>query len=106
MLKDRSDVPNIIENAVDSAVSTSGSSSVETAMRQTVKLLGTRPGTRVMLVMSDGETGSYTEGTELWQKLAQDHPVVYTVHTGGHNDPELSTHLMQDWAVAGGGSYQ
>ena len=106
LLADWSDVPYVIENAVDSAVSTSGSSSIETAMLQTVKLLDTRAGTRVMLVMTDGETGSYTEGTDLWQKLGQTHPVVYTVHTGGHNDPALTTHLMQDWAVAGGGSYQ
>ncbi len=72
LLADWSDVPYVIENAVDSAVNTSGSSSVETAMLQAAKLLSTRAGTRVMLVMTDGETGSFTSGTDLWQKLGSD----------------------------------
>ena len=48
----------------------------------------------------------YTEGTDLWQKLGATRPVVFTVHVGGHNDAALTTHLMQDWAAAGGGPYQ
>jgi hypothetical protein len=59
-----------------------------------------------MLVMTDGETGSFTTGTELWQKLGSTRPVVFTVHVGGHDDPAWTTHLMQDWAAAGGGAYQ
>ena len=49
--------------------------------------LGTRHGTRAMLVLTDAETTSYDKDTALWEQLDAARPVVFTVHVGGAGRP-------------------
>jgi hypothetical protein len=69
------------------------------------RALASRPGARAMLVVTDAETMSYHQTSQLWLSLGQVRPTVFTVHVGGGGAPALTTALREDWANAWGGQY-
>lgn len=106
LLPDWSDDRWLLEDAVAGVSSALGSSAAETSMIAAARALALRPGARAMLVVTDAETMSYHQTSQLWQSLAQVRPIVFTVHVGGGGAPALTTNLMQDWANAWGGHYE
>ncbi len=106
LLPDWSDDRWLLEDAVAGVSSALGSSAAETSMIAAARALASRPGARAMLVVTDAETMSYHQTSQLWLSLAQVRPIVFTVHVGGGGAPALTTNLMQDWANAWGGHYE
>ncbi len=100
------DDPYLLEQLVSTAVVVGRSSAAELTMTPAAKALAQRHGSRAMLVLTDAETTSYDENTALWETLDTVRPVIFTIHTGGSGHPDLTTQLMQDWAMSGGGHYQ
>jgi Mg-chelatase subunit ChlD len=105
LLRDWSDDRWLIEDAVAGVPSALGSSAAEESMIGAARALSSRPGARAMLVVTDAETMSYHQTSQLWLSLAQVRPTTFTVHVGGGGAPALTTNLMQDWANAWGGQY-
>jgi hypothetical protein len=101
-----SDQPYILQNAVDRALVTSGSSSAETALIEATTALSARQGARAVLLVTDAETSSYQRSRELWRILASVRPLVFAVHVAAAGEPFQSRAWMQDWAQAAGGVYQ
>jgi hypothetical protein len=106
LLDDWSDDRWLIEDAVAGIAGALGSSAAETSMITAAKALASRPGARALLVVTDAETMSFHQTSQLWQSLAQVRPTVFTVHVGGGGAPSRTTDLMQDWANAWGGHYE
>jgi Mg-chelatase subunit ChlD len=105
LLPDWSDDRWLIEDAVAGIPSALGSSAAEESMMAASRALSMRPGARAMLVVTDAETMSYHQTSQLWHDLEQARPTTFTVHVGGGGAPALTTNLMQDWANAWGGQY-
>ena len=103
---DWADDPFLLEQLVATGVTVGESSEAEATMLPATKALLGRKGTRAMLVLTDAETGSYDQNTDLWDWLEDVRPAIFTVHIGGSGDPGLTTALMQDWALSGFGHYQ
>lgn len=106
LLPDWSDDRWLLEDAVAGVASALGSSAAERSMISGARELASRAGARAMLVVTDAETMSYHQTSQLWSSLAQVRPIVFTVHVGGGGAPALTTSLMQDWAHAWGGHYE
>ena len=100
------DDPFLLEQTVATGITVGESSEAEATMIPAVKSLIARKGTRALLVLTDAETGSYDQNTELWDWLDDARPAIFTVHLGGSGNPDLTTSLMQDWAKSGSGHYQ
>lgn len=84
---------------------TDGDSSVEASVLNALEVLEARQGARAILLVTDGETGSFRDGPRMWQRLARLRPLVYTVHIGGVPGTSDATHLLQDLAGSAGGAY-
>ncbi len=83
-----------------------GSSDAETNLAYVVERLAERDGTRVVLLVTDAESGPTAASTEpLWQALEAVRPRIFTFETssGGSDDTQ---DRMQTWADAGGGVYE
>jgi len=106
LLEDWSDDPFALADAVGRFVSLGGSSSVETALIDAATELSAREGARAILVVTDGETSSFSDNAELWRVLGSVRPLVTAVHVGATYLPDVATAAMQDFARAAGGFYQ
>ena len=106
LLPDWSDDRYLIEDAVAGIFSARGSSAAESSMIAGTRMLALRPGAKAMLVVTDAETMSFNQTSQLWASLAEVRPIVFTVHVGGGGAPVLTTNLMQDWANAWAGHYE
>jgi Mg-chelatase subunit ChlD len=105
LLDDWSDERWLLEDAVASVPGALGSSAAETSIIAAARALASRPGARAMLVVTDAETMSYHQTSQLWLSLEQVRPAIFTVHVGGGGAPAFTTNVMQDWANAWGGHY-
>jgi Mg-chelatase subunit ChlD len=105
-LTDWADDPYLLEQVVSTGITVGDSSEAEATMIPAVKGLLRRKGIRAMLLLTDAETGSYDDNTELWDWLDDVRPSIFTVHIGGSGNPDLTTSLMEDWALSSGGHYQ
>ncbi|MEZ4597813.1 MAG: VWA domain-containing protein [Chloroflexota bacterium] len=74
-------------------------------MLHALELLTARQGARAILLVTDGETSSFTDGPRMWQSLSAQRPLVYAVHIGGTPGTTDSTHLLEDLAASSGGAY-
>ena len=101
-----SDLPYEIQSAINSYVDQTLSSSAETALIDSSKLLANQEGARAILVVTDAETSSFQRSAELWSTLGTVRPIIFSVHIGGNTAPMQSQHFMEDWSAAGGGFYQ
>jgi hypothetical protein len=105
VLPDWSDQPSELRSAVEAALPVGGSS-VERSILAALQKLASREGARAVLLVTDGETGSYGENADMWRGLEALRPLIFSVHIGGGGWPEGSTHLMQGLAASSGGAYQ
>ena len=106
LLPDWSDDVYQLRDAIAAAVFPGGSSAIEAALVQAAGEFTNRPGRHAILVVTDAESSSSDRATDLWQNLEATRPLLFSLHIGGGGAPQLSTHLMQDWAAANGGQYQ
>ncbi len=106
LLDEWTDDAYVLEDAVAGVAAARGSSGAEASMLEALDRLAGRRGTHAMLVVTDAETSTYARMGELWEELADERPIIFTVHVGGGGTPQLSTQLMQDWAWSWGGHYE
>lgn len=106
LLDDWTDDTYLLEDAVAGVASARGSSGSEASILEALDRLTGRRGTHAILVVTDAETSTYGRMGELWAELADERPIIFTVHVGGGGAPQLSTQLMQDWAWSWGGHYE
>lgn len=104
LLEAWSDQPFVLQDAVNRFVSTTSSSSAETALVDALRELALRPGTRAILLITDAETSSFDQSEELWRELARVRPIIHAIQVSSAL-PEAQ-HFMQDWAAVGDGHYQ
>ncbi|GIW04524.1 MAG: hypothetical protein KatS3mg059_1144 [Thermomicrobiales bacterium] len=105
LLPDWSDQPYLLQGALLSYSSRSGSSSAEATLLTATEALAGRPGVKAIVLVTDAETSSYAQTAELWSLLATVQPQIFTVHIGAGLDPAWQQDLMQDWALVAGGYY-
>jgi Mg-chelatase subunit ChlD len=106
LLKEWSDDPYQLQDAVNRYSTYGGSSGAEAALLAATRALAGREGARAVLEVTDAETSSYQNNQELWELLDTVRPMVFSVHVGADSEPRVSKHFMQDWAMAGDGFYQ
>jgi Mg-chelatase subunit ChlD len=104
LLRDWSDDAYQLQAVLEGNIA-DGDSSVEASVLRALEVLAARQGARAILLVTDGETGSFVDGPQMWQGLGRQHPLVFTVHIGGTSGTWDSTHLMQDLAASAGGAY-
>lgn len=106
LLKQWSDQPYQIQSALTGYNNDSSSSSVEETVLNATGDMSTRDGAKAILLVTDGETGSYPLTSQLWPSLAVVQPRIFAVHVGSGGDGGVSRHLMQDLSAAANGYYQ
>lgn len=106
LLDEWTDDAYLLEDAVAGVASARGSSGSEASILEALDRLTGRRGTHAILVVTDAETSTYGRMGELWAELADERPIIFTVHVGGGGAPQLTTQLMQDWAWSWGGHYE
>ncbi len=105
LLDDWSDDPNALQSAVEGQVLGAFSSGVEASVLEAAKRVEQRPGTRAILVMSDGETLSYDMRTAMYESVGTARPLIFSVHVAGSGASVDSSNLMRDLS-SNGGHYQ
>jgi hypothetical protein len=105
LLADWESEPYVLQGAVNDYVLEGGSSAVEPSLVEAAGLLGDRPGTHAILLVTDAESTTRAKDREVWEALAAARPIVYGVHVGSELTPAASRDLMQDWASGPGGRY-
>lgn len=104
LLRDWSDDAWQLQAALEGSIA-DGDSSTEASVLRALEVLEARQGARAILLVTDGETGSFDSGPAMWQGLARQRPLVFAVHIGGSSGTFASTHLLQDIAASAGGVY-
>ncbi len=104
LVADWSDDAWQLQSALEGSIP-EGDSSAEASVLKALEVLEARQGARAILLVTDGETTSFSDGPEMWQRLARQHPLLFTVHIGGTPGTTASTHLLQDLAASAGGVY-
>jgi Mg-chelatase subunit ChlD len=100
------DDPYVLQDAFDNhVVEGNGSSGAEAGLIAASGLLASRDGARAVLLVTDAETSTFDQTSELWEQLASVRPIIFSVHIGATEQPVVSRQLMQDWAASGGGHY-
>jgi len=106
LLEEWEDRPYVLVDAVNGFDPRLGTSSgAILSMLNASELIGGRPGTRAILIVTDAETGGFDLLPQAWDSLERSGAVVYSVHIGGEGNPHATRNLMQSWANAGGGRY-
>jgi Mg-chelatase subunit ChlD len=105
LLEGWSDQAYLVQSAIDAWTAAGGSSALEASIRRAAVTLEERDGTRAVLAIGDAVAGGFLGGLPT-SDLERVRPAVFPVHVGGIDDPAVSTHIMQDLALANGGFYQ
>jgi Mg-chelatase subunit ChlD len=87
----------------------SGSSNAESTLISAMKRLADRQGNRVIVLVTDAESGGGTLNSELWQQFRKVQPRVFTFEVQAESRAELAAAYqdkMQDWAAANHGDYR
>ena len=106
ILEGWSDQAYIVQGAMDAFTYPAGSSDVEASVDEAATELAERDGMRAILLITDGITTSFPSTTKAWRDVASTGTMVFPVHFGGSDDPDISARLLHDWAVGTGGFYQ
>ena len=85
------------------------SSAAESNLMAAAEALGKRQGDRVIMIVTDAESGEERDKTEpLWKTLAESRPRIFSIelHRGGMKEALAGQQdRMQDWAMANHGDY-
>ena len=101
--------PLDVKAAIGSYARNSGSSNAENTLISAMKSLAKRHGNRVIILLTDAESGGGTLNSTLWQQFRKVQPRVFTfeLQAEGHTESAASyQHKMQDWAAANHGDYR
>lgn len=104
LVRDWSDDAWQLQAALEGSIA-DGDSSTEASVLRALEVLEARQGARAILLVTDGDSPSFPDGTRMWQRLARQQPLVFTVHIGGTPGSSAPTHLLQDLAASAGGVY-
>jgi hypothetical protein len=102
LLENWTDDAYLVYSAINGYYDKSLSSSAEATILDATKLLSGQEGQTAILIITDAETSSFAQGTEMWQQLDVVQPRIFAVHVGGSSTPVLNEHLMEDWSSSGG----
>lgn len=105
LLEGWSDQAYLIASAIDAWTTEGGSSFLMASIKRAATALMEREGARAVLVVGDAVGGGWLDGIAV-DALERARPGIFPVHVGGVDDPVVSTHVMQDLALANGGFYQ
>jgi Mg-chelatase subunit ChlD len=105
LLQGWSDQAYLVRSAIDAWVTQGGSSALEESLEHSAGMLEERDGARAVMAIGDAVGGGFLGGLPV-DDLVRVQPVVFPVHIGGVDDPAVSVRIMQDLAIANGGSYQ
>jgi Mg-chelatase subunit ChlD len=105
LLQGFSDQAYLIQSAIDAWTTEGGSSFLQASIERAAATLLERDGARAVLAIGDAVGGGFQGGLPVG-KIELSNPAIFPVHVGATDDPAVSTHIMQDLAVANGGYYQ
>ncbi len=92
--------PYVLQTILNDYRRGSSSSSAEWTLKGAARHLAPRPGTKAIMVITDGETVHHGE---MWAEMKLAQPRVFSVQVAGS---ELWNHnVMRDWAIVNGGHF-
>ncbi|MEM7000315.1 MAG: VWA domain-containing protein [Pseudomonadota bacterium] len=101
------DQPYMLQTVFNDYNGAGNSSAAETAIVKSAQVLADRPGQRVIVLITDAAT---SVDKSLWPTLSEVRPRVIALGISSKgafsSQPLRERDLMQDWAAAGGGSYE
>lgn len=106
VLTDWSDDPYAIQTALNAYAQKQTSSGLEPTILKATDALAGRPGSKVILLITDAETSTYEQNAEMWAALGAVQPRIFALHIGAGADPQQEQNFMQDWAGVGAGFYE
>jgi hypothetical protein len=101
--------PLEVKAAIGAYDRSGGSSNAETTLISAMKRLAGRQGNRVIILLTDAESGGGTLNSVLWQQFRRVQPRVFTLELQAESRAEYASAYqdkMQDWAAANHGDYR
>lgn len=105
MLKDFSDQPRILLDALAKDQRESTTSGLESTMITAMQLLSPRRGTRAILVVTDAASSTVSAQSDMWTMMSEVRPRLFAAHAGSFDDPLREKQVLEDMAMASGGHY-
>jgi Mg-chelatase subunit ChlD len=109
LLTDWGDQAYALQAALNNYPRTTESSAVEPTLRTASRALGSRPGAKVIVVITDGDSPGYPETDALWADLMSAQPRIFAIQLQlaeeHFQDRRRQQDTLQDWASVNGGHY-
>ncbi len=104
LLDDFSGEPMAAQIAFNNYPRQESSSSAEANLLAASEALSGRSGARAIVLVTDAESGSYSETEKLWRSLATVRPRIFSFEISSSGN-SYAQDLMQDWAMVNHGQY-
>jgi len=101
--------PLEVKSAIGSYDRSGGSSNAETTLISATKRLAERQGNRIIILLTDAESGGGTLNSELWGLFRKVEPRIFTFELQAEwraENASMYQDKMQDWAAANHGDYR
>jgi hypothetical protein len=106
LLEDWTDQPLQLLRTLNEYDRKDNSSNAELNLLKSVSELGKQKGSRMVIMLTDADSGGHRKSEELWMALRRVRPMIFNVELHrGQKKAKDHQNLMRDWSMSSGGHY-